>query len=93
MTAENHLGDGNRQKGSYQVRVKGCLSADFLTWLELTGEYDPQLDETCLWIAPPDQAALYGLLNRLRDLGLTLIFVEGQHDDTRNSNSAIPKGT
>lgn len=65
----NHLGQG------YQMHVKGCLSGDFLTWLDLAGCYDPQSDETLLWVATTDQAALYGLLNRLRDLGLTLISV------------------
>jgi hypothetical protein len=28
----------------------------------------------------PDQAALYGILNRIRDLGLTLIYLEGTTD-------------
>lgn len=62
----------------YQVRVKGCLSEDFLAWLDLTGRYDPQADETLLLVATTDQAALYGLLNRLRDLGLTLVSVVSQ---------------
>ena len=62
----------------YQVRVKGCLSEAFLAWLDLTGSYDPQSGETLLWVATTDQAALYGLLNRLRDLGVTLISVESQ---------------
>ncbi len=70
------LDDENNLAKGYQVHVKGCLSEDFLAWLDLSGKYNPQLDETLLWIATPDQAALYGLLNRLRDLGLTLISVE-----------------
>lgn len=60
----------------YQIRVKGCLSDDFLTWLDLSGNYDPQADETHLLVTVSDQAALYGLFNRLRDLGLTLASVE-----------------
>ncbi len=68
--------DENNHAKGYQVRVKGCLSEAFLTWLELTGSYDPQADETLLLVVTPDQAALYGLLNRLHDLGLTLISVE-----------------
>lgn len=70
--------DKNSLAKGYQVRVKGCLSEDFLVWLDLTGSYDPQADETLLLVATTDQAALYGLLNRLRDLGLTLISVDSQ---------------
>ncbi len=72
------LFDGNIRAKGYHVRVKGCLSEDLLAWLGLTGSYDPQLDETLLLVATTDQAALYGLLNRLRDLGLTLISVDSQ---------------
>lgn len=72
------LFDGNIRAKGYQVRVKGCLSEAFLAWLDLTGSYDPQADETLLLVATTDQAALYGLLNRLRDLGLTLISVDSQ---------------
>jgi hypothetical protein len=68
-------GGGNKQTDSYQVRVKGCLSEAFLAWLDLTGNYDAQSDETLLLVATTDQAALYGVLNRLRDLGLTLVSV------------------
>jgi|WetSurMetagenome_2_1015567.scaffolds.fasta_scaffold287062_2 hypothetical protein len=71
--------DGNCLADSYQVRVKGRLSEDFLIWLDLTGKYDQQLDETLLLVATTDQAVLYGLLNRLRDLGLTLISVSPHH--------------
>ncbi len=74
LTEENNLPKG------YQVRVKGCLSEDILAWLDLSGKYNPQSDETLLLVDTPDQAALYGLLNRLRDLGITLISVESQPD-------------
>ena len=76
--ARDILVDENNFAKGYQVRVKDCLSEDFLAWLDLTGSYDPQSDETLLLVATTDQAALYGLLNRLRDLGLTLISVESQ---------------
>jgi hypothetical protein len=77
MARDNFVDENELAKG-YQVRVRGCLSEDFLAWLDLSGKYNPQLDETLLLIATSDQAVLYGLLNRLRDLGLTLISVENQ---------------
>ena len=77
MARDILVGENTSAKG-YQVRVKGCLSEEFLAWIDLSGSYDPQSDETLFVIAMPDQAALYGLLNRLHDLGLTLISVESQ---------------
>ena len=77
--ARDILFDENNLAKGYQVRVKGCLSEAFMAWLDLTGSYDPQSDETLLMVATTDQAVLYGLLNRLRDLGLTLISVETHH--------------
>ncbi len=79
--ARDILFDENNVAEGYQVRVKGCLSEDLLAWLDLSGSYDPQSDETLLLVATTDQAALYGLLNRLRDLGLTLISVKSQHTE------------
>ncbi len=76
--AKDILVDKNNLSKGYQVRVKGCLSEAILAWLDLPGRYDPQLDETLLLVATPDQATLYGLLNRLRDLGITLISVQSQ---------------
>ncbi len=82
--ARDILVDENNLAKGYQVRVKGCLSEDLLAWLDLTGKYDPQLDETLLLVATTDQAALYGFLNRLRDLGLTLISLESQPERREN---------
>jgi hypothetical protein len=79
MAGDILVGKNNLAKG-YRVRVKGCLSEAILAWLDLPGGYDPQADETLLLVTTPDQAVLYGLLNRLSDLGLTLISVESQPD-------------
>lgn len=59
----------------YEIRVRGHLNPSWSDWfsgLELT-----QLDEneTLLSGCLTDQAALHGLLKRIRDLNLTLISV------------------
>jgi hypothetical protein len=73
-----HLEPMQEGTANYEIRVKGCLSEAFLACFEVTGSYDPQSGETLLLVATTDQAALYGLLNRLRDLGITLISVDRQ---------------
>ena len=56
-----------------QIRVKGHLSDRWSDWFGgLTIENQPN-GEAVLSGPLPDQAALYGILNRIRDLGLTLV--------------------
>ncbi|MFL5805029.1 MAG: hypothetical protein ACJ8CR_25210 [Roseiflexaceae bacterium] len=60
---------------SYQIRVRGTLDSHWLGWfagLTITLEAD---GNTLLEGLLADQAALYGVINRLRDLGLTLLGV------------------
>jgi len=64
-----------RQQYGYQVRVKGCLSDEIIECLDCLGECDQTLGETILTLFPADQAALYGLINRLRDMALTTVSV------------------
>jgi hypothetical protein len=63
------------EAGRYEIRLQGRLDPRWSTWfdgLELT----PGADGTTVIHGPvADQAALHGLLARLRDIGLPLISV------------------
>ena len=60
--------------GSYEIRIKGRLSDSLLTAFEgLTATVEPV--ETVLHGPVEDQAALYGLLERIQSLGLELVEV------------------
>ena len=59
----------------YEIRVHGHLSPEWAAvfeGMEITCLSD---GDTALTGLVPDQAALYGLLLRLRDLGLTLVSI------------------
>ena len=60
----------------YVIQVRGVLDPSWQAWLgnmAITGEPG---GDTLLTGQVPDQSALYGLLSRLRDLGLVLISVK-----------------
>ena len=59
----------------YQIRVKGHLGTQWTDWFEglaITLEED---GDTLLTGPVIDQAALYGLLKKVRDLGIPLVSV------------------
>jgi hypothetical protein len=60
---------------SYQIRVRGALDPHWSAWFDgMAIAYDASGDT--LLIGPlADQAALYGVLHRIRDLGLILLAV------------------
>ncbi|SFN82543.1 hypothetical protein [Mycetocola miduiensis] len=67
--------DGPARAGRYEIRVGGQLDQSWSGWFDgftLTGEGD---GTTTLTGPVVDQAALHGLLGRVRDLGVTLISV------------------
>ena len=62
----------------YQIRVEGHLRAEWAEWFEgLSVSLEP--DGATLLSGPVvDQAALYGLLKKVRDLGLPLLAVNAE---------------
>jgi hypothetical protein len=61
--------------GRYEIRLKGHLDSRWAAWfdgLSLTNESD---GTTVIHGPVADQAALYGLLQKVRDLGLPLVSV------------------
>lgn len=62
---------------TYQIRVEGHLDERWLRWFE--GFEVSRLSEgETLIHGEMDQAALHGILNRIRDLNLELISVQRQ---------------
>lgn len=59
-----------------EVRVKGVIEKKWADWFEGLTIVTPSADETVLVGELPDQAALYGLLTRLRDLRFDLRSVQ-----------------
>jgi len=72
----------------FRIKVKECLEDKWSDWFEpMTVSSDGR--ETILTDSVADQAALYGLLIRIRDLNLTLLAVKRIERD-QESNRYVP---
>jgi hypothetical protein len=68
---------------NYQIRLKGCLDVKWSDWFEEMA-VSSKGTETILTGPVADQAALHGLLIRIRDLNLTLLSIERLAPDQEN---------
>ena len=62
--------------GRYEIRLKGHLGQRWVDWLEGLAITHEANGTTSLSGPLADQAALHGVLNRIRDLGLPIISVQ-----------------
>jgi hypothetical protein len=60
----------------YEIRIEGQLDPSWSEWLNGMTITPRETGETLLYGPVVDQAALHGLLNRIRDMNLKLISVE-----------------
>ena len=75
MSNEINSGIDPGQPTVYQIRIKGQLGRQWTDWFEgLTITLEDN-GETLLTGAVVDQAALYGLLRKVRDVGMPLLSV------------------
>ena len=64
-----------------EIRVKGRIDEHWSTWLAGLDVAHNDQGETLLTGTVTDQAALYGVIARLRDLGLPLLSVSYVEED------------
>ena len=64
----------------YKIRLEGLLDPCWSEWLEGMTITPLETGETLLFGPVADQAALHGLLNRIRDMNLGLLCVEKKED-------------
>ena len=57
------------------ITLEGHLDRKWMDWLGAIRMAHERDGTTRLWVAIPDQPMLYGLLMRIRDLGMTLISI------------------
>ena len=76
MAEQRSQGTGRAWPSTYQIRIEGHLGPVWTHWfagLSITLEDN---GDTLLTGAVADQAALHGLLKKVRDLGVPLISVD-----------------
>lgn len=61
-----------------EIRIEGQLDERWAEWLGDLTIQRSEHNETILSGFFPDQAAIYGLIGKLRDLGISLISVNAQ---------------
>lgn len=69
-----------------EIRIEGHMDLDWADWLEGFTLTHAEEGETLLIGRFEDQAALYGVISRLRDLGVKLISI----NPTSRTNKGIP---
>lgn len=77
----------------YRIRIKGHLAAHWAEWFD--GMTIARLDsgETLIEGSVVDQAALYGMLNHIRDLGLPLLAVDRVETSAEPTARADPSAS
>ena len=68
-------------KAVYEIRVRGILDDRWSEWFDGMTVSSDASGETTLSGPVPDQAALHGLIARVRDLGMPLLSVRKRDTD------------
>ncbi len=80
----------------YQIQVLGRLTERWSGWFEgmdISAELQNDLPVSTMTGVIVDQAALFGLLNRIRDLGLALLLVRRIRPETAKGKHNLRRKT
>ena len=86
--------DAGSEERRYEIRLKGHLETRWAAWFDGMSLVHASDGTTALRGAVADQAALHGLLQKLRDLGVPLISVSelGTHrSEVRSDPDTEPR--
>ena len=72
----------------YQIRIRGHLSQRWVGWFDGLSIVLEEDGNTLLMGTVIDQAALHGVLKRVRDLGMPLLSVNSVGPDLQDSEQA-----
>lgn len=83
----NHHGS---TKNQYEIEVFGRIDPERASWLgdlDLMIHFTPEGKTISVLSGPvPDQAALFGIINRIRDMGLKLISIHSMEYQRKNGS-------
>jgi hypothetical protein len=88
MSSNSYPPSNPDQPTSYQIRIKGHLGSEWADWFEGMAVTLEDSGETLLTGSVTDQAALHGLLKKVRDLGLPLLSVNRMKSGQANMPDA-----
>jgi hypothetical protein len=89
IMSETATGD-QREAGRYEIRLKGHLAPRWAAWFDGLSLAQKSDGTTLIHGFVADQAALHGLLQRVRDIGLPLISVTRIERDQPDTPIAPP---
>lgn len=87
MSNKNNSRINPSQPTIYKIRIKGHLDPQWTDWFEGLTITLEENGETLLTGLVVDQAALHGLLKRIRDLGMPLVSVCPVSSQENRSNN------
>ena len=82
MSDKTNPQNNRTQSATYLIRIKGHLDSQWAAWFGAAAITLQEDGDTLITCRDLDQAALHGLLTRIRDLGLPLVSVNPAGPET-----------